>query len=180
MFHSHLDINIPINRDNPPKLTWHRDNSRMNYDFRNGKYPLIAIKAGYWLSDVSKGDRGNLYVVPGSHRWDIIRGKNIRNDKLPRGAVPIKAKSGDVVLFDSRIWHARSNNFSEFTRKVIFIGYAYRWLRPRDDAKILPNLLKNANNNQKQLLNRNIGSDAYVPEENISLKKLYLRLYGKK
>ena len=40
---------------------------------------------------------------------------------------------GGAVLFDRRIWHTSSANISAITRKVLFYGYSYRWLRPRDD-----------------------------------------------
>ena len=178
MYHAHLDVNSPIARDNAHGLTWHRDNSRMNHDFKGGRYPLVALKTAYWLSDVSEKDRGNLYVIPGSHKWDHSEGETIKKDILPSEAIPILAKSGTVLLFDSRIWHTRSNNLSQVTRKVLFLGYSYRWLRPRDDAKISPRLLKKASPIQRQLLTRNMGSDAYVPkDENVPLRALYYKLY---
>lgn len=178
MFHAHLDINRPINRDGAPNLTWHRDNSRMNRDFKNGRYPLVALKVAYWLSDVSEEDRGNLYVIPGSHNWDYNQGQAIENHVLPNNAVPILVKPGTVLLFDSRIWHTRSNNFSQVTRKVLFLGYSYRWLRPRDNAKISSHLLKNASPIQRQLLIRDIDSSAYVPnDEDVPLKELHSKLY---
>jgi ectoine hydroxylase len=37
-----------------------------------------------------------------------------------------------VVLFDRRVWHARSDNHSAITRKAVFFGYTYRWVRTRD------------------------------------------------
>ena len=181
MYHAHLDVNLPISKDSSPDLTWHRDNSRINYDFVDGKYPLLALKVGYWLSDVSTKGRGNLYVIPGSHKWNHKLGKTIKNDKLPSKAIPIKAKPGDIILFDSRIWHTRSNNFSKFIRKVIFIGYTYRWIRPRDDAIVSPDILFKATEFQKQLLSRDINSSSYTPkEEDVPLKKLYCKLYEDK
>ena len=40
---------------------------------------------------------------------------------------------GDVVFFDRRIWHARSDNYSDITRKAIFFGYTLRWIAIRDE-----------------------------------------------
>ncbi len=37
------------------------------------------------------------------------------------------------MFFDRRIWHARSRNYSEHTRKAVFFGYTYRWAAIRDD-----------------------------------------------
>jgi ectoine hydroxylase-related dioxygenase (phytanoyl-CoA dioxygenase family) len=31
------------------------------------------------------------------------------------------------VLFDRRVWHARSVNRSNLTRKAVFFAYTYRW-----------------------------------------------------
>ena len=36
------------------------------------------------------------------------------------------------VLFDRRTWHSRGNNYSDVTRKVVFMGYSYRWMRGLD------------------------------------------------
>lgn len=30
-------------------------------------------------------------------------------------------------------WHARSDNYSTFTRKAVFLGYTYRWIAIRDE-----------------------------------------------
>jgi ectoine hydroxylase-related dioxygenase (phytanoyl-CoA dioxygenase family) len=40
--------------------------------------------------------------------------------------------AGSAVLLDRRTWHSRSANTSEMTRKVVWFGYSYRWLRPKD------------------------------------------------
>jgi hypothetical protein len=37
------------------------------------------------------------------------------------------------VFFDRRIWHTRSRNHSQYTRKAVFFGYTYRWTAIRDD-----------------------------------------------
>ena len=40
-------------------------------------------------------------------------------------------------MFDRRIWHRRGVNRSDITRKVLFFGYSYRWLRGLD-YNVLP------------------------------------------
>jgi hypothetical protein len=32
------------------------------------------------------------------------------------------------------VWHSRSTNRSERVRKLMFIGYTYRWIRPLDEV----------------------------------------------
>ena len=56
----------------------------------------------------------------------------------PAGAVPVLASAGDAFIFDRRLWHSRSDNLSQHTRRVIFLAYSYRWIRPRDDFGIDP------------------------------------------
>jgi ectoine hydroxylase-related dioxygenase (phytanoyl-CoA dioxygenase family) len=51
----------------------------------------------------------------------------------PPGAIEVCANAGDVVFFDRRIWHARSDNHSGITRKAVFFGYTYRWIIQRDE-----------------------------------------------
>ena len=51
-------------------------------------------------------------------------------------AIPILAGPGDAVIFDRRLWHSGGRNFSDITRKVLFYGYSYRWLKPRDDMTV--------------------------------------------
>jgi len=38
------------------------------------------------------------------------------------------------VFFDRRLWHARSDNYSDVTRKAVFFGYAPRWVVIRDQV----------------------------------------------
>jgi hypothetical protein len=51
----------------------------------------------------------------------------------PAGAIELTAQPGDVVFFDRRVWHARSDNHSSLTRKAVFFGYTYRWIATRDE-----------------------------------------------
>ena len=36
-------------------------------------------------------------------------------------------------MFDRRIWHSASVNTNQYDRIVLFYGYSYRWLKPRDN-----------------------------------------------
>jgi ectoine hydroxylase len=40
------------------------------------------------------------------------------------------------VIFDRQLWHTATPNASEMTRKGLFYGYSYRWLRPRDNMTV--------------------------------------------
>ena len=140
IYHSHLDVHPPLAAPKPNWWHWHQDGGRQNREIETDPRPRLSVKFGYWLSDVSKTGRGNLMVIPGSHKVNWLPGPPKRDVPwpVPEGAIQVQANPGDVVFFDRRIWHARSDNHSDITRKVVFIGYTYRWAAIRDEIAHLP------------------------------------------
>ena len=92
-------------------------------------------------------------LIPGSHKLDT-RPPNSENDPDgdPEGATDLLVKRGTAVLFDRRMWHSRGWNFSELTRKVLFMGYSYRWLRGLDYNLMPPELLDKCDPNSAAAL----------------------------
>ena len=135
VYHSHLDVHPPLPARRPFRFEWHQDGGRQNREIETDPRPRLSVKLAYWLSDVSAPGRGNLKVVPGSHRVNWISGPPRRDVEWPEpeGAIEVTASPGDVVLFDRRLWHARSDNYSAHTRKAIFFGYTFRWVAIRDE-----------------------------------------------
>ncbi|WP_117211777.1 phytanoyl-CoA dioxygenase family protein [Allorhizocola rhizosphaerae] len=136
IYHSHVDVHPTVRGPKPPRFEWHQDGGRQNRELETDPRPRLSVKGVYWLSDVSQPGRGNFKVVPGSHITNWIDGPPRRNMSWPDppGAIEVVANPGDVVLFDRRIWHARSDNFSEITRKAVFFAYTYRWVVGRDQV----------------------------------------------
>ncbi|OLT65425.1 hypothetical protein BI334_10525 [Moorena producens 3L] len=129
LFHSHLDVNLPGEQPLPiEKLEWHRDSDIIEMDLNVLKTHMFSVKVSYWLSDVSKPNRGNLLIIPGSHKMERSSLSKADFEK----AVPMLVAPGDAVFFDRRVWHARSPNISSVTRKALFYGYSFRWLASRD------------------------------------------------
>lgn len=127
VYHSHLDIHPP----EPPAANawrWHEDGGRMTADVE--QRIMLSLKVGYFLTDVETDGYGNLEVIPGSHRWSAPLPRT--PGTAPDGAIPVLAHAGDAVVFDRRIWHSRGTNTSDRTRKVIFFGYAPRWIAQRE------------------------------------------------
>jgi ectoine hydroxylase len=87
------------------------------------------VKAGIFLTDVLEPDDGAFEVVPGSHRDRASR----PTDTDSKDRLPLMVTAGSVVLFDSRLWHRRSDNVGRTTRKAVFCAYTYRWIAQRDD-----------------------------------------------
>ena len=135
LYHSHVIITPPKATSGPGQkgLNWHKDSGRLNFELESDPQPRISLKIAYFLTDTSEVGRANLYVIPGSH----LQNKLERPEEgEPDGATAICVKPGTAVFFDRRIWHASSPNISDVPRKVLFYGYSYRWLRPRDDMTV--------------------------------------------
>src|SRR5215469_4989943 len=139
IYHSHLDIHPPIREKQPFRFEWHQDGGRQNRELEGAPRERMSVKLAYWLSDVSEKGRGNLKIVPGSHKTNWIDGPPRRDVEWPdpEGAIEVQVHPGDVVFFDRRLWHCRSNNYSDVTRKAMFFGYTLRWIAIRDEIEAL-------------------------------------------
>jgi ectoine hydroxylase-related dioxygenase (phytanoyl-CoA dioxygenase family) len=135
IYHSHVDVHPKLPSARPFRFEWHQDGGRQNREIETDPRPRLSVKLAYWLSDVSQAGRGNFKVVPGSHLANWISGPPRRDVEWPdpEGAIEVTAEPGDVVLFDRRLWHARSDNYSEFSRMAMFFGYTLRWIAIRDE-----------------------------------------------
>jgi hypothetical protein len=136
LYHAHLIVTPPTGQEPDDKtFGWHQDSGRVNKEIETHPRPRLSLKVAYFLSDVSVPGRGNFWVVPGTHLCDTLampadgRGQ-------PEGAEPVLVRAGSAVLFDRRLWHTASPNWSDVTRKVLFYGYGYRWIRTKDDMTV--------------------------------------------
>lgn len=139
MHHCHLDVHPPMVGPSPRKWMWHQDGGVQNHDLETHPRPRMSVKVAYFLTDVGEPGRGNFSVLPGSQLRDTIERPSDDHNDLA-GAQPVLARPGTAVLFDRRLWHMRSENRSSMTRKALFYAYTYRWVRPRDEVRIPPEL----------------------------------------
>ncbi len=154
LYHSHLAITAqdPGAFDpNGPTFRWHQDSGRMNIEMETRPRPRISVKVGYFLTDVSEPGRGNFWIIPGSHRDEQVE-LPASGIGQPDGAEPVLVKPGTAVIFDRRLWHTPTANHSPITRKVMFFGYAYRWIAARDDMTWPEAWYADADPIRKQLL----------------------------
>jgi ectoine hydroxylase len=158
VYHSHIDVHPPAPAGMPFRFEWHQDGGRQNRELETDPRPRLSVKVAYWLSDLSEPGRGNLKLVPGSHTENWIDGPPRRDVPWPDppGAIEVTAAPGDALLFDRRVWHARSENRSQVTRRAVFFAYTYRWIRSRDT---IPAAARPLNPVQRQLLGLLDGSD---------------------
>jgi len=169
LYHAHLIVTPPSgkSRDNAT-FGWHQDSGRVNVEIEAHPRPRLSLKVAYFLSDTSVEGRGNFWVIPGSHRDDTL---DRPTEGQPAGAIPVLAKPGSAVLFDRRIWHTASPNWSDVTRKILFYGYGYRWLRTKDDMTV-QDLWEGSDPVRRQLLGWGVNCNGfYSPtDEDVPLR----------
>ena len=139
LYHTHMTFTPPepegeTLESNGLKLGWHQDSGQLNSDFETTPRPMVSLKVAFFLTDTSVPGRGNFYVVPGSQIRNDFPGEDRKQEM--EGATPVLAPAGSAVFFDRRIWHSASANYWDVPRRVLFYGYSYRWLRPRDDMTV--------------------------------------------
>ncbi|MEP6477504.1 MAG: phytanoyl-CoA dioxygenase family protein [Actinomycetota bacterium] len=152
MYHCHLDVHPPQDAEPQVRWMWHQDGGRQNLELETEPRPRMSVKVAYFLSDCREPGRGNLRVIPGSHRWNTLPRLVDGGTADPEGAVPVLAGPGDAVMFDRRLWHMRSPNLSDLTRRALFTAYTYRWVRARDDLHVRPELFAEITPVRAQLL----------------------------
>jgi hypothetical protein len=167
LYHAHFGVTPPLAGNEAPdgeKKHFHQDSGRVNRELEGSPRPRLSLKVGYFLEGNPAPGNGNFCVVPGSHLENDRPGP-IGPDGDPPGAKTIGVEPGTAVLFDRRLWHSKSPNFGEETRKVLFYGYAYRWLRTKDEMTV-KHLYPQLDPIRRQLLGDGLSADGfYSPTE---------------
>ncbi|NHN32891.1 phytanoyl-CoA dioxygenase family protein [Paenibacillus agricola] len=171
LYHAHMIVTPPSGaQQNDKTFGWHQDSGRMNIEMESEPRPRMSLKVAYFLSDISEPGRGNFWIVPNSHLKNTMVRPEDGNGQL-EGAIPVCVKPGTAVFFDRRLWHAASPNWSDITRKVLFYGYGYRWIRTKDDMTV-QELYPKCDPIQRQLLGDGINCNGYYTptDEEVPLK----------
>ncbi|MCL4506302.1 MAG: phytanoyl-CoA dioxygenase family protein [Chloroflexi bacterium] len=114
---------------------YHQDGSGV-YEFRRLAIPtpLVQLRVGYFLTDQSRDDMGNMVMIPGSHNAALRLPKTVQPDTdtdLPIREV-ITGKPGAALLFHQGVFHRTGVNNMDFDRYTMHIVYAPPWLIPSD------------------------------------------------
>jgi ectoine hydroxylase len=125
---------------------WHQDGGRPVREMERPQ-PRLSYKTSFWFSDTRIANSGAMRIIPGSHRSEEKPPQKVLDNPLHVEVAP-----GTAVLFDRRMWHARGINTSDVTRKVIFLGYSYRWLRGLDYNNMPEEVLAKCDPIRRQLL----------------------------
>jgi ectoine hydroxylase-related dioxygenase (phytanoyl-CoA dioxygenase family) len=175
LYHAHLIVTPPSGQPRDDKtFGWHQDSGRVNVEMESHPRPRLSLKVAYFLSDTGEEGRGNFWVVPGSHLADTLE-RPASGHGQPAGAVPVLARPGTAVFFDRRLWHTASPNWSGITRKVLFYGYGYRWIRTKDDMTV-QELWPHSDPIRRQLLGDGVNANGhYSPTDDDVPLRVWLR-----
>lgn len=168
LYHCHMDVHPPCPGREPPPWRWHQDGGRQNVEVESAPRPRLSLKVAHFLTDLSAPGRGNMMVIPGSHlRNTLPRPAHPQGPcPPPAGALELLAEPGTAVVFDRRLWHARSDNRSQLTRKALFLAYTYRWVRPRDSYPVTAAWFRRQSALRRQLLGDTATSEGHwIPGE---------------
>jgi len=165
LYHSHLDVTPTENaRAQNWSVAWHQDSMRVNDEIESTPRPRLSLKVGFYLTDVTAPDSGNTLVVPGSQLQNELDCPQ-DGQSSPDGARPVCVPAGSAIVLDRRTWHSRSANTSDTPRKVIWLGYSYRWMKPKDEMTVA-HLYPGLSPIQRQLLGDGPANSAYDPQDN--------------
>jgi len=180
LYHAHLGVTPPLAGHPPPeqeRLRFHQDSGRVNFDVESEPRPRLSLKVAYFLEGDPAPGNANMYLIPRSHlsnRSPLLFTEGAAADATPAelsrfpgstagevpGAQAIGVAPGTALLFDRRIWHSKSPNFGESTRKALFYGYAYRWLRTKDEMTV-QHLYPRLDPIRRQILGDGLSADGY-------------------
>ena len=167
IYHSGLLVTPPVDPHRPASdasVAWHQDSMRVNDEIGVSPRPRLSIKIFFFVSDMSEPGRSNTLILPGSHLLDEVVVPE-DGQSSPQGAIPLCVPKGAAVIIDRRIWHSRSINHWHETRKMLFLGYSFRWLLPKDNMTV-EQLYGGLDPVRGQLLRDNPNNNStYAPEE---------------
>ena len=110
-------------------MGWHIDGHDEGY--RNLRpIPLLQLKIGYYLTDMTDGGQGNLWLIPGSHK--ATRDPSHEKLRYPYeypGALEVCAPAGSAMLFHNALWHS-AGIFTkpDGCREMLYYAYEHPWM----------------------------------------------------
>ena len=99
-----------------PRVPWHRDPAYCRLDH--------GINVGIYLDDAT-AENGMLSVVPGSHKknskFELEEEIDAHGFDIS-GAIPVRAKAGDLVIHNENVLHGSRTVRSSQQRRIIYYG----------------------------------------------------------
>lgn len=120
---------------------FHQDGSGV-YQFRRlgPPTPLMQLRIGYFLTDQTEPNQGNMVLVPGSHNAAQVLPTGTTLADLPI-ARTICGRPGTALMFHQGVWHCGTKNEMDYPRYIQHMVYAPPWLIPSDRKRNDPEFL---------------------------------------
>ena len=107
---------------------WHQDKWYFNWQYKT------EMTVGTWTAiDAADKENGCLYVIPGSHKYGILKHEDLEGSqqaefKIARDAkdedgVAVELPPGAVVWFNNQLLHKSTDNHSERFRRCNVVHY---------------------------------------------------------
>lgn len=122
VLHSFGAVRLQPTVSNPIQNAIHRDTPRFY------RPDLLTCQTLIMVDDFTPSN-GATWVLPGSHQ---IR-ERPTDEQFGRGAIQITGSAGDVVLFDSLLWHKGGSNETATARRGITMVFSRSFIKPQFD-----------------------------------------------
>jgi ectoine hydroxylase len=128
-----------VHPDPNPKTGFHQDGTG-SYGFNmmgnnnglggtGGPTPLVQLRIGFVMTDLSEPGVGQLAVIPGSHNAKMSLPAAFSEDpSLMSIAVEVNAKPGTAILFHQGVYHTSTPNYQPHNRYIQHMIYSGPWL----------------------------------------------------
>ncbi|SDX05083.1 phytanoyl-CoA dioxygenase family protein [Paenibacillus sp. CF384] len=113
---------------------WHQDGSSA-FDFKlmGHPIPLLQLRVSYLLTDQSEPGKGNMEMIPGSHRSRVPMPDSVRKgtEECPLRHV-VCAPAGSALVFHNAVWHRSHEHNHDYDRYTMHYIYSPPWMRYSD------------------------------------------------
>ena len=101
-----------------------------------------------FLLQDSDTENGCTVVVPGSHKSGTFTDRDLKNVQ------PLTGKAGDLIFWDSRLWHGTLENITGRSRWALIATIGMWWVKPSMDIvrSMNDDIYRQCTDQQKQLL----------------------------
>ena len=109
---------------------WHIDGNDQGYRAFGWPIPLLQLKVGYYLTDMTQPGNANLTVVPCSHKARNVPSlRDLEAQHTHAGAVQVCAPAGSAILFHNALWHSAAPYASPAHRRtMLYYAYEHPWM----------------------------------------------------
>lgn len=118
ILHSFSGINLVPSIENPIQNAIHRDTPRFSRPYLLSCQLLIMV-------DQFTEDNGATWVLPASHQLP----EKPTDEQFAEGAVQLLGDPGDVVLFDSLLWHRGGHNKTTEARRAMTMVFTRSFIK---------------------------------------------------